>query len=346
VTRQGEPLLIVDDPLFFEHRAPTGHPERPERLQAARTAVDSLKERLRLVPLATRDATEDELGRIHQGSYLSAFASLEGLSGHLDADTYYSPRSVAAARRAAGGTIQLAEALMRGEARHGVALVRPPGHHATPEGGMGFCLLNNVAIAAAAARRAGAARVAIVDWDVHHGNGTQDAFYEDPSVLYVSLHQSPFYPGTGAAAEVGTGEGRGTTVNVPLSAGATDGVYRAAFERIVLPILEQYRPDLLLVSAGFDADARDPLAGMRLAPAIFRYMAASLARCTGHRRLGLVLEGGYDLQGIAESLAASLDGLTDPETPPAVGSAEALHPAHAADLDRAGDAQRPFWQLY
>ncbi|CAN5557598.1 hypothetical protein BH09MYX1_BH09MYX1_14180 [soil metagenome] len=219
-----------------------------------------------------------------------------------------------AAKLAAGSTAAMVERILAAttdDERRGVALPRPPGHHALPERAMGFCLLNNVAVAAAHARALGAPRVAIVDFDVHHGNGTQEMFYRDPSVLYVSLHQFPFYPGTGSAEEIGEGDARGTTVNVPLGAGSGDSEYHAAFDRVVLPVLEQFAPTLVLVSAGFDAAARDPLAEMRLSPAAFGYMTQELRRLadkTAEGRLGLVLEGGYDLVALEEGLRAALQG--------------------------------------
>src|SRR5688572_1159692 len=199
-------IALVDDPLFSEHRAREPHPERPERLQAARAAVAQANLSSVRTELPPRDATDDELGRVHGGSYLEALGHAVGQQGYFDADTFYGPRSVAAARRAAGGAVALVDALIGSEARFGAALLRPPGHHARPTTAMGFCLLNNVAVAAAHARARGAGRVLIVDFDVHHGNGTQEAFYRDPSVLFVSLHQFPFYPGTGSREESGSGD--------------------------------------------------------------------------------------------------------------------------------------------
>jgi acetoin utilization deacetylase AcuC-like enzyme len=212
---------------------------------------------------------------------------------------------------------------------------------------MGFCLLNNAAVAAAAARARGADRVAIVDWDVHHGNGTQEMFYADPSVLYVSLHQFPFYPGTGAADELGSGEGMGHTVNVPLSPGAGDAVYVAAFERIVAPIVEQFDPDLLLVSAGFDAHRRDPLASMALSEWGYAAMLDRLMRSLPRGaagRIALLLEGGYDLTALSDSLRASLEVLGGDEPGPK-SLPEELGPGHEADLARAHAALAPFWRL-
>lgn len=308
-------LHLAFDPLFFEHRSRGYHPERPERLEAARRGLARCEGAgVRVLPLLPRDATEAELLQAHASPYLVELARLAGHHAALDADTYLAPSSVAAARRAAGGAIALAEALVTaGEdaPRQGVALLRPPGHHATRDQGMGFCLLNNVALAAYAALAKGLSRVAIVDWDVHHGNGTQDIFWTDDRVLFISLHESPLYPGTGAAREIGEGPGRGYTINVPLPASSNDAVYRLAFEQVVLPALRRYQPELILVSAGFDAHARDPLASMMLTEVGYAWMASALRRVadeTAGGRIGLVLEGGYDLTAIEGSVEASLLG--------------------------------------
>ena len=208
---------------------------------------------------------------------------------------------------------------------------------------MGFCLVNNVAVAAHAALAAGLARVAIVDFDVHHGNGTQDIFWEDDRVLFVSLHEMPLYPGTGAAFEIGVGKGAGFTVNVPLPAGATDAVYRAAFEEVVLPALARFAPELIRVSAGYDAHARDPLASMRLSPAGYRFMCASMARAaeaTAGGRIALVLEGGYDLTAIEESVAASLEGLCSGQAEAPAGEVGEEHREAIALARRALEAGR------
>jgi acetoin utilization deacetylase AcuC-like enzyme len=306
---EGPRSLLVDDPAFDQHRPLAYHPERPERLRAARSAVG--RTLATWVPVPVREARADELIRVHDEAFVEHLESLRGTEGNLDADTYYGVDSVRAARRAAGGVLAMVEAMIAGPVRMGAALPRPPGHHALPDRAMGFCLLNNVAVAAAHARALGVDRVAIVDFDVHHGNGTQEIFYEDPSVLYASLHQHPFYPGTGAAQEIGGGDARGATVNVPLTSGGGDDVYRAAFERVILPVLEQFRPGLILVSAGFDASARDPLAEMTLSAQGFGYMAQELAKMAARwaeGRLGLVLEGGYDLVALEEGLNAALKG--------------------------------------
>ena len=337
-------LALVDDPLFCEHHAPAGHPERAERLHAARAAVAHADLNLLRVDLATRSASDVEIARVHTGRYLETLGQAAGRSGYLDEDTFYSNDSVAAARAGAGAAIVMTDALLDRRADFGLALVRPPGHHARPGGAMGFCLLNNVAIAAAHARARGVQRVAIVDFDVHHGNGTQEAFYADPSVLYISLHQSPLYPGSGAASETGNADGRGYTVNIPLSPGAGDAVYGAAIERIVAPVLEAYRPGLLLFSAGFDAHTRDPLAQMDMSDAGFRALVRrTLSTLDPQVGVGFALEGGYDLQGLGSSLGASLEGLG--EGPASRIPAETRWPAHERDLRVAAAAAAELWKL-
>jgi acetoin utilization deacetylase AcuC-like enzyme len=246
--------------------------------------------------------------------------------------------------------VALTEALHHGTARFGFALPRPPGHHALADRPMGFCLLNNVAIAAAHARALGRERVLILDWDVHHGNGTESIFYADPNVLFVSLHQYPNYPGTGAAEDVGQGDGRGRNINLPLPPGATDSVYAAAFARILVPIIEQFSPDFALVSCGFDAHARDPLAQMELSADGFGAMTTSLIRALPPPcPLGLVLEGGYDLEALADSSEAVASALLAAagggglQTAPLTGEL-AVPDAQAAALQHIAEVQRSFWR--
>lgn len=337
------PFALVDDPLFVAHVAPEPHPERPERLEAARGALEHV--RGPIVRLEPRDVRDDEVLRVHRPGHLDALARAEGRRGYFDADTYFVPGSVAAARRAAGGAVALVEALLGGTARAGLALLRPPGHHAIPETAMGFCLLNNVAIAAAHALAGGAERVLVLDWDVHHGNGTQAIFWEDPGVLFVSLHQWPFYPGTGGASETGEGAGAGFTVNVPLSAGANGAVYASAFDALVCPIVRQFDPDLVLISAGFDAHRRDPLASMALDDQSYGDLTARLLAALprdSSGRVGIVLEGGYDLAGLRGGLGATLAALSDVEAP---GRAPEIGGVHRAEIVRAITATHPRWAL-
>jgi acetoin utilization deacetylase AcuC-like enzyme len=338
-------LAVVDDAAFDEHRPPSEHPERPERLLAARRAVGALAGKASLHRVAARPATDDELARIHTPAYIDLLGRSAGKWSYFDADTYLAPASAGAARLAAGGAVELVNALLDGASARGVALLRPPGHHARPGGAMGFCLLNNVAIAAAHARARGAERVLIVDFDVHHGNGTQEAFYRDPNVTFVSLHQFPFYPGSGDVSENGAGDGRGFTVNVPLSAGADDGVYAAAFTRIVAPVASELAPSLVLLSAGFDAHVADPLAQMRLSAqgyaSLVHLLTSALPAGTP---VAMVLEGGYDLDALEASLTASLEALLAP-TPAPPSAALHTDTRHGLELDRALAAARGFWHL-
>ncbi|MFI5314223.1 MAG: histone deacetylase [Myxococcota bacterium] len=331
--------LVVRDPRFREHVPSRPHPERPERLAAIDRALDPIAERTRA--LAPREASEDELLLAHGREYLAALAGVEGRSGQLDPDTYTSPRSLEVARLAAGSLVDAALAVAAGDAKSAFAALRPPGHHAERLAPMGFCVFNNVAIAAQALRaRAGVERIAIVDWDVHHGNGTQHLFEAERDVLFASLHQFPFYPGTGALDEQGSARGLGATVNFPMPAGCGDAEYGQVFDELLVPMLLAWRPEMLLVSAGFDAHARDPLGGMNVSTAGFGAFAARLRAvadevCGG--RIVLALEGGYDLDALGESVAEVVLVLGEPELrarefpPPTQGGmrvAEKIRAAH------------------
>lgn len=303
-------LRLITSSRFVNHLTPPGHPERPERAVAMAAVVERFRAGGGAV-VEPRAATDSDLERVHTRAYVEAISTTRGKSVMLDPDTFTSPASEEVARLAAGAVLTGVDTALDGPpGTRALAVVRPPGHHAEPDRAMGFCLYNNMAVGAAYARSRGVGRVAIVDFDVHHGNGTQAAFYEDPTVLFVSSHQFPYYPGTGAASERGRGAGEGATLNLPLAAGAMDRDVIPRYEREVMPLLERFSPDLLMISAGFDAHERDPLAGCRMTTAGFRSLTALLIGaadrlCAG--RAVIVTEGGYDLQALDECLKAVID---------------------------------------
>jgi acetoin utilization deacetylase AcuC-like enzyme len=297
----------------MDRHAVPGHPERPARREAAAAGVRDAAGDL-LVDAAFDTATDEELLAVHAAAYLATLRSADAAGGGwLDPDTYLVPGSYDIARLAAGAAVRAARAVGRGEARVAFAAVRPPGHHAAARRGSGFCLLNNVAIGAASLRIDGSAtRIAIVDWDVHHGDGTQDLFAADPDVVYASTHQAPFYPGTGSAAEHGHGSAAGTMLNRPLLDGDGDEPFVATWTEELLPAIEAFRPQAIIVSAGYDAHRDDPLAGMAVTEAGFGAVARAIGGVAG--RLGLpgvsfVLEGGYDLEALRASVAATVRGV-------------------------------------
>ncbi len=320
-------VVFITDPRFAAHTMPE-HPENAARLEAVMQQLrrDGLWERLMHVPAEA--APEEAITAVHTTRHLARLARTAQLDGLAmwGADTYVTPASYEAARLAAGAAMRAVDAVLNGETQSGIAAVRPPGHHATPDDAMGFCLLNNIAIAARHAQRAhGLERVAIVDYDVHHGNGTQDIFYDDPSVLYISTHQSPLYPGTGMVEESGRGAGRGYTVNIPMPPGVGDEGYRWAFDEAVVPLLRRFAPQLILVSLGFDAHWGDPLANMRLSLAGYDALARTLITLAGELckgRIVFVMEGGYNGQVLAHgwaNVARALLGeanFVDPLGPP------------------------------
>lgn len=305
--------LLLSDPAFLEHDAGAGHPESPARLAHIIAALETNP-----VPgtswLAPRPATDAELTAVHRPEHIAQLSSFDGRGARLDPDTAMSPGSWRAAQLAAGAAVTAVDEVWAGRATNAFALVRPPGHHAEAARAMGFCLLNNAAIAAEAALRLGATRVAILDWDVHHGNGTQHLFEGRGDVLYLSAHQFPFYPGTGAPEETGSGAGAGFTINCALPPHQGDADYGAVFHDLFLPALEQYVPELIVVSAGFDAHAHDPLGQMRVTERGFAAMCSTVAdlaaRITGcEGRLVLLLEGGYDLAALSASVRACVEVL-------------------------------------
>lgn len=338
-------LCWVDDPECERHLPPPGYLETPARLEALRRGSRRSGAMEGGAALEGRPASLDELCRAHTPAYLDRLEHTRGRSGFLDVDTFYSEHSFEAARRAAGAAVVLTDALLEGRFDYGLALIRPPGQHALPSAGMGSCLINHVAVAARHALANGARRVLILDWDVHHGNGTAEIFAEDPRALYVSLHQRGQFPGTGAAGDMGRGEGTGYTVNVPLSAGADDTVYLSAFRRLVLPIIEQYQPDMALVSAGYGAHRRDPLGGMRLETSAYAWMTHQLCqtlRQGPNHRFALIVEGGYDLEALEDCTSATLRALTC--APPVINETR-MDERHSRELDSAIAIQRQFWRL-
>jgi acetoin utilization deacetylase AcuC-like enzyme len=299
-------LTIFTSDRFADHLNPPWHPERLERAEVMQVVASEFRQRGGDVR-EPRHATEHELARVHDREYIGLIGETAGRATALDSDTFTSPDSYEVALLAAGAAVASVDHVLAGAGRRALAMVRPPGHHAERNRAMGFCLFNNIAIAAAHARAGGLERVAVVDFDVHHGNGTQWTFYDDPSVLFVSSHQYPYFPGTGAAGDIGTGKGIGFTINLPLEAGATDADYDLVYSSIALPVLRQFRPELILISAGFDAFVDDPLGGMRATADGFARLTALLADvaddCCGGRIVA-VTEGGYDLAGLAASLRA------------------------------------------
>jgi acetoin utilization deacetylase AcuC-like enzyme len=342
-------VILIHSERFAEHQTPPGHPERPERAEVMDAVADRWRQRGAEI-VAPRAATVEQLARVHDPSYLRRISETAGKASQLDPDTYTSPESHEVALLAAGAAIDAVERVMGGSHRAAVAMVRPPGHHAERDRAMGFCLYNNVAVAAAHARAQGAGKVAIVDYDVHHGNGSQHIFEADRHVLYISTHQFPYYPGTGAATEVGREAGVGFTVNVPLDVGASDEDFQLVFEKIVTPVLRQFEPDVIIASAGVDAHERDPLGGLRLSTAAFAAMTLELRAvaeecCRG--RIVSVTEGGYDLEALAASLDAIIDAHAMPVPSTPVSWPKSGRPAErgAATLAAVRRAHAPYWQL-
>jgi acetoin utilization deacetylase AcuC-like enzyme len=308
----------VYDPIYLEHDLPS-HPENARRLRHILSRLEDEGMSAHLRPLEPRPATVEELQQVHTPAHIERVQRVaQAGGGHLDPDTYVAPRSFDAALVAAGGVVRAVEAALAGEVANGFALVRPPGHHATATRAMGFCLFNNVAVAARAALADGKVeRVFIADFDVHHGNGTQDAFAADPAVFYFSTHQYPYYPGTGHWSETGSGAGEGTLLNVPLPAGVGDAGYAQVFAELVWPLAERFAPDLMLVSAGYDAHWSDPLAHMNLSLTGYARLQQELVHmaeqlCDG--RIVFTLEGGYQLDVLACGVLNGFYAMTGEES--------------------------------
>jgi acetoin utilization deacetylase AcuC-like enzyme len=304
---------FVYDPVYLQHD--TGqHVENAARLEAIMAHLEQTGLSRELVSIRPREASLAELALVHDENYIASIQEVARRGGGwLDPDTVMSAGSYEAAVYAAGGALAATEAVMADAVSSAFALVRPPGHHATPRRAMGFCLFNNLAVAVRyALDKYGLERVAIIDFDVHHGNGTQETFYDNPRVLYVSTHQSPFYPGTGDIEETGAGVARGTKVNIPLPAGCGDEEYLAVFEQIVIPMVRRFQPQLIMASAGYDTHWADPLAMMQVTITGFARMAdiiKGLAEEFCHGRIIICLEGGYNLQALAGSVKATFDVL-------------------------------------
>lgn len=341
---------IIRDARFLDHVPDHGHPENPGRLLSIHMALEDFMRTVRLTEIKPRRAESEEIELIHSPDYLQMLAATAGKEHcALTADTYTSPGSYETALLAAGGMCEMIARVVSGELDNGFVLLRPPGHHAERNRAMGYCLLNNVALGAMFARRAlGLHRVLIVDWDVHHGNGTQHIFEDDPSVLFFSLHQYPHFPGTGIFTEIGRGPGEGFTVNLPLPRGLGDSEYSVIFETVLRPLALEFAPELILVSAGFDAHREDPLGRMRMTPLGFAGLTGSLMRiadlcCQG--RLVLGLEGGYNgsvLGDCVRSVISELTGLTCSQIP------EPASPKHRKPVARAVSrclhVHRRFWK--
>ena len=334
-------VLIARHPLYERHDTGPGHPERPSRLAAVVAGIRAAGLEEVLVEFEPEPAHRELVVEVHPGTYLERLETLVLTGGrHVDADTVIGADSLDAAMVAAGAGLGAIERLDRGEASAAFCAVRPPGPHATRATAMGFCLVNNVAVAARTLADRGE-RVLIVDIDAHHGNGTQDVFYDDPRVLFVSLHEYPLYPGTGRLDEVGEGIGLGTTVNLPFPAHTTGDVYRHALDRLVLPAAEAFGPTWLLVSAGFDGHRRDPLTGLGLTSGDFADMTRELLTLAPPGRRLFFLEGGYDLQALSDSVGAVLAELAGvqfrPEPPSSGGPGESVVGAAREWHERAMD---------
>jgi acetoin utilization deacetylase AcuC-like enzyme len=316
-------VLYTTHPAFLTHDTGDWHPERAARLDAVARGISAAGVQDALVPFEAPPARPGDVRRVHPGRYLQAIEELAlAGGGEIDPDTVVSDGSYDAAMLAAGAGLDAVRRLGEGEGDTAFCAVRPPGHHATPTHAMGFCLVNNVSVTAASLADRGE-RVLVIDYDAHHGNGTQDIFYNDPQVTYVSIHEYPLYPGTGSLHETGRGAGDGTTINIPVPAGATGDVYRRAYDQVIVPYAEAWEPTWLLVSAGFDAHRADPITGLGLSAGDYADLATASLALVPRGRSVFFLEGGYDLQGLADSVGSTMAALAGasyrPEAPTAGG---------------------------
>ena len=339
---------VVRHDLYKQHLSNCPHVESPQRLQVIYDMLDGADMAGRFVSISPRPATHDELAWVHSDSHVKRVAGTDGKTGMwLDADTQTTPLSYEAAKLAVGGLFSLVDKIFDGTIKNGFALVRPPGHHAERDHAMGFCLFNNVALGARYAMNIyGVKKILIVDWDLHHGNATQNTFYSEAAVLYFSTHQFPYYPGSGNLTEVGQGDGKGFTVNVPLSPGHGDVDFFQIFKQILVPIARAFKPELIFVSAGFDTYAGDPLGGMKVTPqgyAAMTRLIMNIAKTCASERVAITLEGGYHLTGLTESVRAVLRELAGDSILTA-RNLEVLEKGAAPPvIDDVIQVQRPYW---
>ena len=338
---------VVTDPLYIKHDPGMGHPESPDRLRAIYSLIEKEGILKKCAAVMPRPATEEEICRVHAPEYYKRITECDGRSVMLDPDTATSPDSFKAAELAAGGCLKLTEQVVGAGVDRGYALIRPPGHHAERGRAMGFCLFNNVAIAAEhALSKLGCKKVLIIDWDLHHGNGTMHSFYDRKDVLYFSTHQYPYYPGTGALQDVGAGDGEGFTVNVPLGHGMGDVEFRGIFRQILAPVTEQYAPDLILVSTGFDTYHADPLGGMKMTAEGYGMLTAELmvmAAGSAKGRLVMMLEGGYHLDGLSQGVGFCLKAMLGVWSPDTATSGDAGKAGPV--IDAVKKVQSRFWKF-
>jgi len=339
---------VVCHDLYKQHLASLPHVESPQRLQVIYDMLDAADMAGKFVSISPRPATHDELAWVHSHSHIKRVAGTDGKDHmSLDPDTQTTPLSYQAAKLAAGGLFSLVDKIFDGTIKNGFALVRPPGHHAERDRAMGFCLFNNVALGARYAMNTyGVKKILIVDWDLHHGNATQNTFYTDAAVLYFSTHQFPYYPGSGYLTELGQGDGQGFTVNVPLGPGHGDAEFFQIFKHILYPIASAFKPELIFVSAGFDTYVGDPLGGMKVTPqgyAAMTRLIMDLARSYASERVAITLEGGYHLTGLRESVRAVLMELVGDSILTASNLEGLEKGAVPSVVDDVIQVQRPYW---